>query len=474
MSFTLTLSFPAGRYHATGWGRHVNEAAPEWPPASWRILRALVAVWKRTLANDVFVNTHLPSVLAKLTNPPQYKLPPASVGHTRHYLAGASSLVFDGFISVLASSEIGVHWADAQLSMNEQQALSNVLDRLNYLGRSESWCNASICDDWQTFPGEICLPVAIADSGALNNSSKKTETIRLLCLNPQTWNIWSYKKGYRPNPAWNLLAETLNMHNEGWSDPAGSSWVSYSRSAQALVPAPTRRYRINDLETKPQTVEFALDGSVLPLVADTVYIAELARQRLQGIYGRLFDGMASSVFSGKQPDGSLSNQHLHAFFLPYDKDGDGRLDHLMIYSPQGFDTKEMRCMDVWRETRGAGSLELNVLLLGIDNPKLLLFATATRWRSITPFIATRHYKQRGTKRDVFPREQLAEMNLREELSRRNLPTPISITAVNGLNLTNAGRTLPWREFRQQRVLGEGRRGSESGKGFEIEFAQPVA
>src|SRR6266478_887764 len=27
----LSFRFPAGRYHATPWGRHVNEAAPAWP-----------------------------------------------------------------------------------------------------------------------------------------------------------------------------------------------------------------------------------------------------------------------------------------------------------------------------------------------------------------------------------------------------------------------------------------------------------
>ena len=28
---TIELTFPAGRYHATPWGRHVNEGAVEWP-----------------------------------------------------------------------------------------------------------------------------------------------------------------------------------------------------------------------------------------------------------------------------------------------------------------------------------------------------------------------------------------------------------------------------------------------------------
>jgi len=30
---TIELRFPAGRYHATPWGRSANEADVEWPPS---------------------------------------------------------------------------------------------------------------------------------------------------------------------------------------------------------------------------------------------------------------------------------------------------------------------------------------------------------------------------------------------------------------------------------------------------------
>src|SRR3546814_11113755 len=41
----LAFTFPAGRYHATHWERHVNEGAVVWPPEPWRVLRALIATW---------------------------------------------------------------------------------------------------------------------------------------------------------------------------------------------------------------------------------------------------------------------------------------------------------------------------------------------------------------------------------------------------------------------------------------------
>ena len=149
MTIAIALSFPSGKFHATAWGKHVNEATPDWPPAPWRLLRAFVAVWKRTLHADAQVNQHFPSVLAKLTAPPLYKLPAAALAHTRHYLSGASSLVFDGFLAVSPMHEVGVCWPQVDLLPAEQEALARVLAHMNYLGRAESWCAARLCADWR-------------------------------------------------------------------------------------------------------------------------------------------------------------------------------------------------------------------------------------------------------------------------------------------------------------------------------------
>src|SRR5579875_1348615 len=82
MSVIIKLTFPAGRYHATPWGRHVNEGVAEWPPSPWRLLRALIATWKRKcpdLSEDL-----VRRVLEQLVQAPTFHLPPARVAHTRH------------------------------------------------------------------------------------------------------------------------------------------------------------------------------------------------------------------------------------------------------------------------------------------------------------------------------------------------------------------------------------------------------
>ncbi len=82
MPVTIKLTFPAGRYHATPWGRHVNEGVPEWPPSPWRLLRALVAVWRRTCAD--LPEAQMKRLLTPLALAPRFKLPPHRVAHTRH------------------------------------------------------------------------------------------------------------------------------------------------------------------------------------------------------------------------------------------------------------------------------------------------------------------------------------------------------------------------------------------------------
>src|SRR5437588_5734085 len=84
MPVTLKLTFPAGRYHATPWGRHVNEGVPEWPPSPWRLLRALVATWQRKCPD--LSEAAVSQVLRQLLPPPLFYLPPARVAHTRHYM----------------------------------------------------------------------------------------------------------------------------------------------------------------------------------------------------------------------------------------------------------------------------------------------------------------------------------------------------------------------------------------------------
>ena len=95
---------------------------------------------------------------------------------------------------------------------------------------------------------------------------------------------------------------------------------------------------------------YSLDGPVLPLLAATLPLAEAARRALMSRYRKLMEfdrygravppdaeRFASPVFSGKDEQGiPIRGDHGHAFYLPTDEDGDGRLDHLTVFAQGGF------------------------------------------------------------------------------------------------------------------------------------------
>lgn len=222
---------------------------------------------------------------------------------------------------------------------------------------------------------------------------------------------------------------------------------------------------------------YAVIGSRPLDVRWTLPCGEAARRALQSIYGRLNDRAASVRFSGKHADGRPLEGHGHAHFLFSDDDGDGYLDHLTVAAAAGFDPREREALAVLDQIFVADArLQIAAVRLTDWMPLLGLSEAWSRparcWRSVTPFVVTRHYKERGTRRDLFPRGRLAEINLREELARRGLPELVSITAAPAYPLAN-GRTVEWHSFRQERQSGGGRRGMDSGQGFVLELAEPI-
>jgi CRISPR-associated protein Csb2 len=168
-------------------------------------------------------------------------------------------------------------------------------------------------------------------------------------------------------------------------------------------------------------------------------VAEAARRNLMGIFGSLTKAPSgekgrSEVFSGKDAIGNPLAGHRHAYFLPRDEDGDGRIDHLTIVASMGFGKDELKAIDRLRKIKSREREEsghpLRVLLLGIGrfedyHPEL--FGPSKVWISATPFVAPRFPKSNGTKRDapelVLSSANFVETTLREELARLQQRAP---------------------------------------------------
>ena len=544
----LALSFPAGRFHATPWGRHVNEGAPEWPPSPWRLLRALVATWKRHLDADGMSTEDAAAILRPLAAPPEFFLPPAGIGHARHYMPwfkkgpGDKTLVFDAFVAVqkpefdehgrLANSEqceLVMVWPDADLPADARARLARWLTHLPFLGRAEAWCAARLLEDAEA--AGVASRVNCRPLQTENGAGTETEPVRVLCADP----VAAFENTHNPplpvppkgkraaapperkplyDPDWHLCAETLWLHGQRWSDPPGSRWVAYGRSRDAFRVAPAgRRPAARPAPERTgglQFARFALDSAVLPLVTQTLPVAESARRTLMGIFGRRHPipgsrtGQPSAVFSGKGATGEPLTDHGHAYYLPTNEDENngGRLDHLTVVATDGFGPGELQALDAMRKLADRGRDDaghpLRVLLLGLGRLDGELPLPLKRWRcwvSATPFVATRFPKRLdrppGASLDVTA---FLEKLLRQELQHLFDSRPKHFAGLDAQMISVRpkqdghgvfrlpDRRTPTREpvgyrpiqfqrFRQKRGDDGGQRHSGF---FELDFGRPVA
>lgn len=519
----IALNFPSGRFHATPWGRHVNEGAPEWPPSPWRFLRALIATWKRKLDSQLS-QSDVEMLLRALVEPPQFVLPPAGTGHTRHYMPWfkgwkpeepdrAKTLVFDAFVSLPCDTAIVMLWPEATLPSPQRHQMDLLLAHLNFIGRAEAWCSARLLGDGESV-GALSMVNCLATNGEA--APPETDIVRVLCADPVT----AFSNDYTPrsetvsgldkartkavtplyDPDWHLCMETLELHDKRWSDPPGSRWVPYARRRDCFKIEPVRRVLQSRKEHKVQVARFALDSAVLPLVTETLPVAESARRMLMGIYGRQFsqsDGSKakSAVFAGKDEVSQPLSGHGHAYYLPTDEDGDGRLDHLTVIASDGFGPREVRALDSLRELKGPGEMlsrhPLRVLLLGLGRLEEYEHGplrTSQVWVSATPFIATRYLKKRGTKRDpedlwsnptafltaVLKEELMRLIGRRADLRDLSADTISAQPLIDANGVFHIGRkqlrTIEFRRFRQKTGDDGGRRHSGS---FWITFPVPA-
>ena len=372
---TMKLTFPGGRYHATPWGHHVNEGQIEWPPSPWRLLRAFIAVGYATQHWDEVPEVGRRVIERLAAHLPEYRLPPASSAHSRHYMPvgklGKSqlentTLVFDTWANVEDGGLI-VRW-DCELDDECQQMFHTLVENLGYLGRSESWVEASVIgdddlshlgkEDWTiphrdgVYRGPDWEQVQlIASTSAEAYTAWRTqETESLLSEYPVPEGKKPPKPlqkkreaavaGYPTDLIDCLQKDTTWWKKEHhWSQPPGSQRVLYWRRNDALVVSHPSRPKPNP----SQPVEAMLlalatpsrNKSALPSVTRTLPQAELFHRAIVGIAGN-GQRVQCPELTGKDEFGkALQTNHQHAHTLPLDLDGDGHLDHILLWAPMG-------------------------------------------------------------------------------------------------------------------------------------------
>ncbi len=505
-----------GHWHATPWGHHVNEGVVEWPPSPWRLLRSLLATWYHKAQEEVSPDT-IKSLLELLASEqPSFSLPPASAAHSRHYMPtykGSTTKVFDTFLNLSEDDVVRCVWPKLSLTAEQHQALALVLENLGYLGRAESWVEAKLAQS-PTETEHWKLNAFPLDSSRHTGSD---EIVRLLSpMEPQMYSTWrddmleqkqiqaleakrNKDRTKKKDPTKTKLikkelqkiesslpvdifaalhAETGDLRKAGWSQPPGSQWVEYTRPRDAFARQPSQKQH-RTIQELPTVARFAVSSAALPRLIDALPLAEKIRLSLL----KISDG--HPVFLGREGDTPLRG-HCHTHILPESNGNFGRITHVTMYARMGFDSEARQALGKLHKVWGHGGHDVRLILFGVGQPKdfagsnrdagqSLLLETSKRWISRTPFVPTRHAKRYKDGRPKCDATGLQidgpEYQLRDLLKKAGLPEPIRVTMVDSTNLS--GREVRWIEFNILRKDGGGRRSSNRGYGFEIEFEEPI-
>ncbi len=463
----VSVRFTAGGYHATPWGRHVNEGVPEWPPSPWRVLRALIATWRRTMP-DV-PTAQIERLIKNLTTPPDFKLPRGTVAHTRHYMPwfkkGPSdrTMVFDTFVAVDRSDPLLIIWPEVELDNELTSLLSELLKNLPYLGRSESWCKAELVSGGQA----NCF---YAEYGRKISALAAYEPVRVLAPDENA-DLNTF------------LVETNDLRlQQKRLDPPGSRWMLYYRSANAFDIDYSSQQRIL-YDKEPVIVRYALDAIPLPLVVNALKVGEVARRAVMAQYGRMNDDGRSPTLSGKDADSRPLIGHQHAHYLSTDEDCDGRIDHLTVFASAGFgDREQMALANLSELNFGDGKKEIKLLLLGFSESSKQdelgpLFGNSCVWQSVTPYIMGRHPKTYRTgepkiAENGYQMDSPEDQILREWQQKRTYdPSLPEIREIRQIpHLTAGGHRFSWLDFRYRRKSGSAPEPVGTGRGFELVFS----
>ncbi|MCL4183750.1 MAG: type I-U CRISPR-associated protein Cas5/Cas6 [Burkholderiaceae bacterium] len=502
--FALLFRFPCGRYHATPWGRHVNEGAVAWPPEPYRILRALIATWHRKADKTRWSEPALHRLIETLAaSAPVYRLPEAVHAHTRHYMPQGSleggrertSLVFDAFYRVDPDAELVAAWPDSTLDADSFALAAHLASLIGYLGRAESIVVARAVDHVEgELPVAPHAPIAPGLTGA--DVLTPLTAARYAETRPSLLAQNRDKPGSKGRLAFEatvplaltdaLQVETSQLQAMGWSRPPAARLLRYARP-EVGPQSPIHRSRPArpDDPSRFSVARFVLAGRPLPPITDAVKIGEVFRRALMA----RVDEPVPAVLSGRDEAGAplRDPRHAHAFFLSEDHDEDGFIDHLVLYARPGLDRSVRRAAEslraLWindRPARGReeeetdiGRREWRVALEGFGTPaqfdNCALLQPSQTWVSVTPYLRPLHLKGGD------PLEETCRM-IRAECKGRGWHSPqITLDGAGaGRNIRVGGHTrnvLAFHRFRSRRGLTQPDR---TGLALRLEFPEGIS
>jgi CRISPR-associated protein Csb2 len=348
MPLILEQSFPLGRFHATRWNQNpFEDRYGEWPPSPWRLLRALAARWfqyaRETGDLDEAVRDELLETLA--VQPPVFHLPaftwrgdptPRQYHKTEvawtdaaakaaAYKKPKTTLVVDTFRALSPNDQVLWIWHKVELSPRLENLLGNLLKRILYFGRAETYCRFTI----GATPRQDSVRCELS-------SSNKTDSPVLVATPGKKLNIES------------LLASSDDHLLKGRQIPPGTEWryVRLPHSPSMNVP-PSRK---SQFPTDLHVIQFAVGGRVYPEQTQWVRVVEKFRGCVLKHAARIVSGGECSSYrelrpelrdalkllSGKDGKDKPVHNHQHAYFFLY-PDELGNPTRLLVFRRTSLD-----------------------------------------------------------------------------------------------------------------------------------------
>lgn len=455
----VEFTFPLGRYHATAAGTVVNEGEVEWPPSPWRILRALVSVWKLRCP-ELDERSVLP-LFDTLAAPCSYALPPSTRGHTRHYLKGEKNdeestfLTLDPFVSCARDGRVVVVWPGVEITDEQRTILAILCDHVTYLGRAESLCDARLMADDEMRAVDVN---AVPDD---RDDATDTDAIRLLVPN-------------RPLDFEGLCVRLIELRRDRRRSavvPPSARYVRYSRPRTHIV-LPARRPRESAAQ-RVTSVRFELIGlapdrsPVRPPLQQLVLYTSVLRDACQSAYGKANRDDSSETLSGRSGDRRAVG-HTHAHYLALPDTSGRRIEGFVVWVPRGLDGAELAAVTSVQKLFGLDWISdftpARVQMTGYGDAGTAmpeLHGPSTRFVSLTPLVPGTHPKRADWRVHI-------EAEIRNALANRGLPDASEIAIAS------------WgtRGFRTRRPMRGSRKQPHAAVNHpcrvELRFPEPIA
>jgi len=411
-------------------------------------------------------NDILKNVLAKLSSTlPVFHLPKASYSYLDIFanvnISGEPERkeeIFDAFVVVDPSEHLYIKWDAPELTDDEMKCLSELLNKINFLGRSESWVKMELSSppsdiEWNSYPSEIL------------HDSENTEEIKVAVpVSREEYESHETNQGLD----WfdGLILSTSDLLRRKIANSPAMKFENYCVRRDRFEVVPKQPERKEHLELN--AILYGIESKLLPRITDSIVIGDQIHKSLMSRYKKVTGNTCiSSIISGRDQSGNALKGHRHIFIMPLDLDYDGFLDHVLIESKATFNVDEVRTLSSFKTLwqRNGEPIRFIPVQYGMRNEIVLphrVNGESLVFLSETPVVLTRHYRKgRGD------REKWIKDELRHEALNHGLPEPVSISFVR--RLERKGHSFDWIEFRR------GRKGDpdQLGYGFRLEFEKPV-